>query len=94
MDRHTENEQVWLWDFTHYANLQNVKEWSKGIPEDWATETLQVAKVAYCVPETKTVMKSGTKLGDDYNQMALPLIQIQLAKAGIRTAWILNEISR
>jgi hypothetical protein len=37
-------------------------------------------------------MKSGTKLGDDYYRMALPTIQRQLAKAGIRTAWTLNEI--
>jgi hypothetical protein len=94
MERHTENEQVWLYDFIHYANPAFVKECSKGTPEDWATETLQVAKEAYCLPGSKTVMKSGTKLGDDYYRMALVIIQKQLAKAGIRTAWMLNEIFR
>jgi ABC-type transport system substrate-binding protein len=39
-------------------------------------------------------MRSGTKLGDDYCRMALPMIQEQLAKAGIRVAWTLNEIFR
>ena len=67
-------------------------EWSKGIPEDWATESLQIAKKAYYLPGTSTVMPSGTALSDDYCCMALPLIQKQLAKAGIRVAWMLNEI--
>ena len=92
MERHTENEQVWLWDFNFLANPKMVAEWSKGTPEDWATESLLVAKKAYCLPGTQTVMKSGTNLGDDYCRMALPIIQKQLAKAGIRVSWMLNEI--
>jgi S1/P1 Nuclease len=94
MERHTQDERVWLWDFDFLANPKVVTEWSKGTPADWATETLQIAKEAYYLPGTKTVMKSGTKLGDDYYRMALPIIQRQLAKAGIRTAWTLNEIFR
>jgi nuclease S1 len=94
MERHTQDERVWLWDFDFLANPKAVKEWSKGTPEDWATESLQVAKEAYCLPGTRTVMKSGTRLGDEYYRMALPIIQKQLAKAGIRTAWTLNEIFR
>jgi hypothetical protein len=94
MERHTGNEQVWLWDFNFLSNPKMVTEWSKGTPEDWATETLQIAKEAYCLPGTTTVMKSGTKLGDDYCWMAMPIIQKQLAKAGIRLAWTLNEIFR
>jgi len=94
MERHIQDERVWLWDFDFLANPKMVAEWSRGTPEDWATETLQVAKEAYCLPGTKAVMKSGTKLGDDYCWMALLIIQRQLAKAGIRSAWILNEIFR
>ena len=81
MERHIQDERVWLWDFDFLANPKAVKEWSKGTPEDWATESLQVAKEAYCLPGTKTVMKSGTKLGDGYCRFALPIIQKQLAKA-------------
>jgi nuclease S1 len=92
MARHTLNEKVWLWDLDFAANPGMVREWSKGTPEDWATETLQVAKETYCLPGTKNVMKSGAKLGNDYYRFALPVIQKQLAKAGIRTAFILNEI--
>jgi hypothetical protein len=68
--------------------------WSKGTPEDWATESLQLAKKAYCLPGTSTAMPSGAKLADDYCRMALPIIQRQLAKAGVRIAWTLNEIFR
>ena len=37
-------------------------------------------------------MKSGTKLGDDYYRMALPIIQRQLAEAGTRIAFVLNRL--
>jgi hypothetical protein len=52
------------------------------------------AREAYRLPETKTVMKSGTKLGEDYCRFALPIIQKQLAEAAIRTAFVLNAIYR
>ena len=92
IDRHGVNEEVWMFDCNFLASPKLVAEWSKGTPEDWATESLQVAREAYCLPGTKAVMKSGTKLSDDYCRFALPIIQKQLAKAGIRVAWTLNEI--
>jgi hypothetical protein len=93
MERHTENEQVWLWDFDFLANPRMVAEWSKGTTEDWATETLQVAKKAYRLPGTMTAVKSGTQLGDAYCRFALRIIQEQLAKAGIRLACMLNGLT-
>lgn len=92
MDRHTKNERVWLWDFDFIANPRRVVEWSKGAPEDWAAETLLVAKEAYCLPGTQKLISPGTRLGNDYYKFALPVIQKQLARAGIRTAFILNGI--
>ncbi|MBN1568597.1 MAG: S1/P1 nuclease [Acidobacteria bacterium] len=92
IDRHTKNERVWLWDFDFIANPKRVVEWSRGTTEDWATETLLVAKEAYCLPGTRQMIKTGTRLGNEYYRFALPVIQRQLAKAGIRTAFILNEI--
>jgi hypothetical protein len=92
MERHTENEQVWLWDLNFLANPKMVGEWSKGTPADWASETLQAAKEAYRLPGTGRVMPSGTELGNEYCVFALPIIQKQLAKAGIRIAFVLNEI--
>ena len=92
MERHTSDERVWLWDLNGVTNPKLAAEWSKGTPEDWATDTLQVAKKAYCLPGTQNVIQSGTAIGDDYCRMALPIIQRHLAKAGIRVAYTLNEI--
>ena len=91
---HSRDEGQWLRELSALMTPKNVVEWSKRTLEDWATESLQIAKEAYCIPGAKTVMRSGTKLGDDYCRMALPLIQRQLAMAGIRVAWMLNEIFR
>ena len=92
IERHTVNEQVWLWDLTFLANPKMVLEWSKGAPEDWATESLLIAKSAYRLPEAQTIIRPGARLGAEYYNLALQIIQRQLAKAGIRTAFILNGI--
>jgi hypothetical protein len=94
MERHTKNEQVWLWDLTFLAKPAMVVEWSKGTPEAWATESLNLAKTAYRIPGLQVLIKPGTRLGSEYCREALPQIQLQLAKAGIRTAWVLNQIFR
>ncbi len=94
IENKSHNEQDWLRDINSLATSQNVSQWSKGTPEDWAAESLQIAKKAYCLPGTNTVMPSGTKLDDNYCRMALPIIQTQLAKAAIRVAATLNEIFR
>jgi len=92
MERHTNNEQVWLWDLTFLAKPAMVVEWSKGTPELWATESLNLAKTAYRIPGSQALIKPGTRLGSEYCREALPQIQLQLAKAAIRTAWMLNQI--
>jgi hypothetical protein len=56
-----------------------------GTPVDWAWEAHMVAvDVAYVVPED-------LKLGDAYYQRVLPVIDRQLALAGIRLTRLLNE---
>jgi len=64
----------------------------ESIPEDWAAESLQVAKKASCFPQTQSAIQSVTALGDSYFLTAPPLIQMQLAKAGVRVAGMLNEM--
>ncbi len=94
IERHTENERVWLWDIDFLANPRMVAEWSKGTPADWAAESLKIAAEAYCLPGTNRLMRSGARLGSEYYGFALPIIQKQLAKAGVRIAFVLNEIFR
>jgi hypothetical protein len=94
MDRHSKNEGVWLWELNGLANPKMVAEWSKGNPEDWATESLADAKSAYRTPGDDALLRSGVKLGNDYCIFALPIIQRQPAKSGVRVAATLNAIFR
>lgn len=92
MERHSTSERVRIEELNAVTSRKLTAERSKGTPEEWATESLQVAKKAYRLPGTEAVMDSGTRLGDDYCRMALPIIQEQLAKASVRLAWMLNAI--
>jgi hypothetical protein len=92
IQRHTGNESVWLWDFDFIANPRMVNEWSRGTPEDWATESLLISREAYRIPGARNVMGKGVRLASEYHRFALPLIQKQLAKAGIRIAYVLNNV--
>jgi hypothetical protein len=62
--------------------------WVRGSVADWALESHALAvKVAY------GKLPSGTtpNLGDDYLNAALPVVEEQIEKAGIRLAHLLNE---
>jgi hypothetical protein len=92
IERYTPGGQELLGDLKGITSPAFAAEWSKGAPEDWATESLHAAKEAYCLRGTQNVIQSGTSLGDDYCRMALPIIQEQLAKAAVRVAFVLNAI--
>lgn len=91
---HSGDEAEWLKELNALATPEKVIEWSKGSLENWATESLEAAKMAYRLPGSQRAMESGTKLGEDYCQFALPIIKSQLAKAGMRVAVTLNAIFR
>jgi hypothetical protein len=56
-----------------------------GTVVDWAMESHRVAKEnVYVLPENR-------KLGEDYYQANVPVVDQQLAKAGVRLAKLLNE---
>jgi|WetSurMetagenome_2_1015567.scaffolds.fasta_scaffold207027_2 nuclease S1 len=92
INRHTENENVWVWELTFVANPKSVAEWSKGNPEGWATESVILSKTVRRVPGSLALIKPGARIGSEYYKASLTTIQRQLAKAGIRTAWVLNQI--
>jgi hypothetical protein len=52
---------------------------------------LLAAREAYQDPTTGKRIKSGTKLGDQYQAKNLPVVRQRLAQAGIRLAWVLNR---
>jgi hypothetical protein len=65
-----------------------------GKVEVWATESLLAAREAYQDPKTGNRIKSGTKLGDEYQAKNLPVVRQRLAQAGVRLAIVLNEVFR
>jgi hypothetical protein len=65
-----------------------------GCVEDWATESLLVARDAYRDPATGQRIKRGVKLAESYQVRELPMVKRRLYEAGVRLAWVLNEALR
>jgi hypothetical protein len=69
-------------------------QWQSGNPADWAQETFGIAKSdAYGqLPEANT--HGSFRLSDDYVTTATNDVALQLSKAGVRLAMILNQSLR
>jgi S1/P1 Nuclease len=74
----------------HISDAQR-RKWEAGEPADWARESFQIAKDdAYGqLPEPNS--HGSVRLTDDYVTMATQDVSLQLSKAGVRLALILNR---
>ncbi len=65
------------------------RQWQKGSVEDWAFESKELSRtvVYQGVPAGSTAV-----LGEKYEARAEPVVKLQLSRAGIRLAMILNSI--
>ena len=60
---------------------------------DWATETAGYGcNYAYVQADGVTYIQSGDQLGDPYYDRNYPIVDLQLAKAGVRLAATLDKI--
>jgi hypothetical protein len=84
-------EEFWLNDLADLDTAENRAAWMSGTAEEWATESLLAAREAYSIPGTNKRLKSGQKLGDEYQAKHLPVVRRRLYQAGVRLAMILNE---
>jgi S1/P1 Nuclease len=77
----------------HITNDQQA-EWQAGAASDWAQETFQVAQNdAYGqLPEPNS--HGSFRLTDDYVSQATQDVSLQLGKAGVRLAFVLNNALR
>jgi nuclease S1 len=91
IERAGTTEDFWLTVLAELDTPENRAAWVKGTVEDWATESLLAAREAYQNPRTGERIKSGAKLGDQYQDKNLPVARQRLAQAGLRLAWVLNE---
>jgi len=69
-------------------------EWSSGTVEQWCNESFQAAQrtVYGLLPLTRK--KGQVEIGRRYQKMAEPVVELQLEKAGVRLAEVLNESVR
>ena len=51
---------------------------------------LEEAKLLYRQPGSQSLLTSGSKLGEEYYEFAVPIIRLQLARAVVRLAFTLN----
>jgi hypothetical protein len=84
------DEDEWLDMLKELDTDANRMKYMSGEPEDWATESLQAAKVAYKAPPANQQIESGEKLGTAYLDANLPVARLRLYQAGIRLAMFLN----
>ncbi len=85
LDRAHRDEAHLLARLTVLANADDATSWISGTTEDWADESLRAAASAYVLPK-------GSKLGEDYQTLQLPVAEKRLAQAGVRLAEVLNGV--
>lgn len=79
-------------DVRELAGSAEAANWSGGTVESWADESLDLARKAYLQPDTEANLRSGSKLGEAYQVIHLPVARRRVAQAGVRLAKILNEV--
>jgi hypothetical protein len=67
------------------------RAWTSGSPAQWATEAHAIARDRIYPP---LMNRRELRLPRDYAYRQAPLTRVQLAKAGVRLAWILNSSLR
>ena len=85
------NEREVVNELVRLARQPEAEKWTEGRVEDWINESLEAARVAYRVPGSKEMVRSGMRLGQDYQNANLPIVTRRLSQAGVRLSEVLNE---
>ncbi len=92
IERWSQDESRWLDDLIAMGTPEARQKAKGGSVEEWVTASLLAARDAYQDPATGQRMKSGAKLGDAYYERSLLVAKRRLFEAGVRLAWVLNEV--
>jgi hypothetical protein len=68
------------------------EKWIAGNIEDWADESLELARKAYLVPGGAEKLRSGMRIGAEYQALHAPAAALRLAQAGVRLSDVLNSV--
>lgn len=74
----------------HITKAQE-QAWSKGTPADWAQDSFQIARSDSYGQLPEPSAHGTYRLTDEYISMATQDVAVQLSKAGVRLAFILNK---
>jgi hypothetical protein len=85
------DERDLVFDLIDLAREPQARDWPKGQIEDWVNESLEVARQAYHLPGSREYLRSGMRLGRDYQEANLPLALQRLSQAGVRLSDVLND---
>lgn len=72
------------------ARTPEARDWIGGAAEDWADESLAAARQAYRAPGSNEPIRTGARLGREYQDANLPVAVERLTKAGLRLSEVLN----
>lgn len=75
-----------------HATPESRKQWSGKLPEEWAKESLALAKKAYVDPLTNARMKSGARLNERYSSEFRPVLEERICVSGVRIGDFLNRL--
>jgi nuclease S1 len=90
-DREPRSESAWIEALTRSIDPEKAGRWARSTsPEDWANESLAVARRAYCPPGSDVPLRSGAKIGEAYEQANLPIARERLEESAVRLAVLLN----
>ncbi|MGO9919737.1 MAG: S1/P1 nuclease [Isosphaeraceae bacterium] len=88
----TVDEDAWVTRLAKLTTPARLDKWSENKRvENWADESLQLAKEAYKSPTTGKMIRNGQFLACDYQKWAIEKVEQRLAQAGVRLADILNN---
>jgi hypothetical protein len=85
------NARVIAADLIRHIRPDQVQAWSRGTASDWALESFQLARNDAYGQLPEPGAHGSYRLTDDYISMATRDVAIQLSKAGVRLAWLLNR---
>jgi hypothetical protein len=91
IERAGRDQNRWLAELAEMDTPLARREEMGGKVEEWGRESLLAARAAYVMPETGALIKSGRKLGDEYQAENVPVVKRRLYQASVRLAMVLNE---
>jgi len=89
IERIDPNEQTFATKLIGEITPQEIEDYKQGSTIDWANQSFRLAKsIVYAdLPAGDPII-----IGDEYQKMAAPVVEMQLKRAGIRIATVLNQI--